>query len=174
MSPAATEEVTGGDVDPQLLGELCAVGVAPAVARSLVAVHGVEVCRKQVQALPLRKAKDKAALLVAAIAGRWTIPATRNEQAEKQQKQAAQARQKAAQAILEQDRAKRAAQDTARLAGLSTGQREALEARAVALYRQEQPGAAAVMLGKRCGAVVVQGYMLRLLDAGGGGEPVST
>jgi hypothetical protein len=89
-----------------------------------------------------------------------------DKQQQKERKQAAEARQKTVQAILDADRAKRAAEQSARLSGLTTGQKQALEARAVALYQQEQPGAARVMLGKQAGASVVNVYMLRLLDAG--------
>lgn len=54
--------------------ELVAHGVAAPVAAKLVANHGPEACRQQIEWLPLRKAKAPAAVLVKAISQGWEAP----------------------------------------------------------------------------------------------------
>jgi G:T/U-mismatch repair DNA glycosylase len=134
----------------------------------LVEQAGEEEAMKQVQALPFRSCRDRAAVLVKSIRERWDAPSECLKQQEQQQRAAVHAEKQRQSAIVASYRAKCRGELLSRLSGLPAAQKLALEARAVALYRHEQPAAARLMLGRSVGASVVQDYMLRLFAEEGG------
>ncbi len=54
------------------------------MAEALVREHGADACRRQAEWLPLRKARDRPALLVRAIQQQWAAPAALDDPAAEQ------------------------------------------------------------------------------------------
>ncbi len=148
---------------------LISTKVFPATARQLVEEVGAETILEQVQALPHRKPKDAAAVLVASIKGGWSIPdGVKNAQkAQKQaeQRQADRLAKEQANALVRAKEAACAADLERRLAGLSAFEREQVEKQAAALWQAEQPGGFAVMSRGRAAAGVLRGYIARVLQS---------
>lgn len=163
---ALTQETSTGS-SSGVVASLIREGVTAAAAAQLVADQGEAEVREQLEALPHRKARDRAAVLVQSIRQRWAVPSALEAYRQAQRRQQEQQARSRAVAVVAADRAQRQAEELRRLSGLSAGEREALEARALALWQQEQPAAARLMAGRSGSAAVVQGYMLRLLAGGG-------
>lgn len=151
-----------------VVASLIAEGVTPPVAARLVLESGSEVAREQVEALPFRKPRDRAAVLVQSIRQRWAVPVALEASRETRRQEAKRAERARVVAVAAADREKGRQDLLARLSGLSTAQREALEARALAMWQEEQPAAARLMAGRSMAGAVVQGYVLRLISAEGG------
>ena len=160
----AKTEQEGGSVVASLIAE----GVTPPVAARLVLESGEEVAREQVEALPFRKPRDRAAVLVQSIRQRWAVPVALEAFREARRQEAQRAERARVVAVAAAEREKGRQELLARLSGLSTAQREALEAHALALWQEEQPAAARLMAGRSMAGAVVQSYVLRLLGDGEG------
>jgi hypothetical protein len=146
-----------------VVASLASHGITVAAARRLVQEAGEEEVLKQLEALPFRNCRDRAAVLAQSIRDRWEVPAAYLKH-KQQQRRVVEKQQKQQQAaVLASYREKCREQLLNRFSVLPMGQKQALEAQAVALYRQEQPVAARLMLGRSVGAAVVQEYILRLL-----------
>jgi hypothetical protein len=146
--------------EPELTGiiaDLAAAGVSVSTARRLIDSYGEGVCRLQLQALPYRKAVDRSAVLVASIRGSWAIPEQVRKCAQKAQKAAVR------RSVVESEDKHRSAL-MERLSALPTAVREALEHRALSLWKQEQPAAARIMGDRPSAASVIRSYTLRLLE----------
>lgn len=157
--PAVTPCVASGEVPAGVAGELVAVGVSASTACALVAEYGEEVCKVQLASLPLRKAVDRSAVLVASIRQSWAIPEQVKESAQKAQNALVRA-------IESSEREKHRASLLERFSGLPARAQEAIEQRARSLWHLEQPQAARIMAGKAASASVVRGYVLRILEGG--------
>jgi hypothetical protein len=150
-----------------VVARLTSEGITAAAAARLVQEAGETEVLKQVEALPFRKVRDRAAALVSSIRDRWEVPADCVKHREVQRRVVEKAEKQQQASVVASYRDKCRAELLSRFSALPVAQREALEARAVALYRQEQPAAARLMLGRSLGASVVQGYVLRLLAENG-------
>jgi hypothetical protein len=143
--------------------------VFPSTARQLVEEVGAETVLGQVEALPHRKPKNAASVLVASIRGHWSIPdAVKNAQkAQKQaeQRQADRLAKEQGEALVRAKEVARAADLERRLAGMSAFEREQIEKQAAALWQLEQPGGFAVMSRGRAAAGVLRGYVARVLQS---------
>ena len=73
-TPTAQPSVVVVAPSAALVTDLVAQGVTRTVAERLLLTCGEEMCRKQLDALPLRKCEDAAATLVAAIREGWEVP----------------------------------------------------------------------------------------------------
>ena len=162
-------EQVGGAPHPELVRALCDAGVTAWTATLLLRERGETECREQLAALPHRKAKDPAAVLVASIRDRWAMPGALVREREKQRREADRAARGRARAIVEQHQQQARAALLDRLTALPGALYASLEARAVSLWHQEQPAAARLMAGRPGGVAVVHGYMVRILEAEGGG-----
>ncbi len=105
-------------------------GVFPPVAAQLLVEYGEEAVIEQVEALPHRSARDRAAMLVKSIRETWSIPAALRRQREKEQQEAQKAAKQAAEVILARKQAEERQKREKRLSELSDGERAALEQRA--------------------------------------------
>lgn len=126
---AHTQETQQTQAAP-VVASLAQEGITETTAAQLVAEAGPEEARKQLEALPYRKAKDRAAVLVASIRGRWDVPRAFVEALERKQREAQDAQRRALAAALDQKRAEQRAQVETALSGLSEAAYAALEARA--------------------------------------------
>lgn len=134
-APLATDTAPEADVVAALLDQ----GISRQVAVVLVADHGAEAVADQVEALPHRRADDKAAVLVAAIKGAWGLPQRLRVARDKaREEQARRARAAAAVAQEAQRERERGAQEH-RLAALSPEALAALVAQARAVVAREHP-----------------------------------
>ena len=138
-------------------------GVSPEVASTLVRDFGERECSEQVAALPYRRAREGAAVLVASIRGRWAVPMALVREREKAQRAAERAAKIRAAAVVQAQREKARATAENAFLGLSGAERDSLRLRAVAAWQTEQPAAARMMLGRPAGELVVKAFMLRLL-----------
>ena len=129
------EPAPDANVVAALLGE----GVSRQVAVALVADHGEKAVADQVEALPHRRAEDKAAVLVAAVKGAWGLPQRLRVARDKAREECARrARLVAARAEEAQREREHAAQEQ-RLAALTPEARAALVTQARALVARECP-----------------------------------
>jgi hypothetical protein len=148
-----------------VVNRLLGLGVSPVIAAQLVRTHGEALVLAQVEALPHRNARNKAATLVASVLHRWQLPAgcveAQRRARDQEQKTAYKALQAAHRA--EVDRKRQIAQE--RLHGLPEAEKTALEQQAREALKQELPAAARLMLGTRAGAAWVQARMLADLGA---------
>lgn len=115
-----------------VVASLAEEGVTPSVAVQLLAEVGPEEARKQLEALPFRRAKDRAAVLVKSIRERWDVPRAYVEAVERKRKEAQEAQNRALAASLAQKRAEQRAQAESALSGLSGAAYADLEAQALA------------------------------------------
>lgn len=161
---ALTQETTTDTTG--VVASLIEQGVTHQVAEDLLRSHSEDEVREQVESLPFRKSRDRAAVLVASIRQRWSPPAALGAFRQAQCRADRQASKARAAAVVSAERANRQQDLLRRLSGLSAGERESLEARALALWQQEQPAAARLMAGRSMAGAIVQGYALRLISEG--------
>ena len=117
-------------------------GVFPPVAARLLAEYGEEAVTEQVEALPHRSARDRAAVLVKSIRERWPIPAALRRQREKEQQEAQKAAKRGAEAALARKHAEERQEREKRLSGLSEAERKTLEEQAQEEVLRERGAAA--------------------------------
>jgi hypothetical protein len=163
------EPAGGGEaeaVQPSaVVNRLLALGVSPLIAPQLVRTHGEAVVVAQLDALPHRNARNRAATLVASVLNRWQLPAGCVDAQRRAREQGQKTAYKALQAAhrAEVDRKRQIALE--RLHGLPEAEKTALEQRAREALKCELPAAARLMLGTRAGAAWVQARMLADLGA---------
>lgn len=156
-------KAVSADADGGLTGDLIQRGVSPFMAVHLVSVHGSEVVREQLEALPYRKVIDRAAALVASIRGRWSLPGALVARREEQRQRAERAAKRALAAAQAREAAERREEGLKRLSGLSEAESAALEAAAREALTRELPAAARLMLPTAAGAAMVRARMLAQL-----------
>ena len=131
-SDAQTQDASTQRHAPEVVASLAAEGVTPAVAVQLLSEVGPEEARKQLEALPHRKPRDRAAVLVKSIRERWDVPRAYVEALDRKRKEAQDAQNRSLRAALEAKRAEQRSRAETALSGLSEAAYAALEARAVA------------------------------------------
>jgi hypothetical protein len=143
-----------------VLNRLLGLGVSPVIAAQLVRTHGEVLVLAQIEALPHRNARNKAATLVASVLHRWQLPAGCVEAQRRARDQEQKTAQKALQAAqkVEADRKRQIALE--RVNVLPEAEKAALEQQAREALKRELPAAARLMLGTRAGAAWVQARML--------------
>ncbi len=149
-----------------VVADLVQEGVSARVAARLVRQHGEEAAREQLAALPHRKARDRAAVLVQALREGWAIPAGLRQERDRLRQEQERAAKRAAQAVLAREESRRREDALQRLSRLPEGQKKALESRAREMLLREKPAAARLILGTRAGEHWLRGRMLALLDEG--------
>lgn len=120
--------------------ELASLGVSFPVAVALVKTMPEEVS-KQLDALPYRQVKDKAAALVASIKQSWPIPEAFKVALARKQKQAADAQNAALRAQLSKKRESTRSDAKSRFSGLPDAEQAELRDRAASALRSELPAA---------------------------------
>ncbi len=143
-----------------VVNRLLGLGVSPVIGAQLVRTHGEAAVLAQIEALPHRNARNKAATLVASVLHRWQLPAGCVEAQRRARDQEQKTAHKALQAAqnVEADRKRQIALE--RLNGLPEAEKTALEQRVRAALASELPAAARLMLPSRVGAAWVQARML--------------
>ncbi len=162
--PEPADQVKAVQASP-VVNRLLALGVSPQIAPQLVRTHGEAVVLAQLDALPHRNARNRAATLVASVLNRWQLPAGCVDAQRRVREQGQKTAYKALQAAhrAEVDRKRQIAQE--RLSALPEAEKTALEQRAREALKRERPAAARLMLGTRGGAAWVQARMLADLGA---------
>jgi DNA-binding PadR family transcriptional regulator len=161
--PEPADEVKAVQASP-VVNRLLALGVSPQIAPQLVRTHGEAVVLAQLDALPHRNARNRAATLVASVLHRWQLPAGCVDAQRRVREQGQKTAYKALQAAhrAEVDRKRQIALE--RLSALPEAEKTALEQRAREALKRERPAAARLMLGTRGGAAWVQARMLADLE----------
>lgn len=90
------------DVPAELLELLEREQITKALAVSLIREYGIEQVRGQLVALPLRKPKDRGAVLVSSIKGAWSLPVAVRQEKVKKQSSEQEAQNRALRAALKQ------------------------------------------------------------------------
>lgn len=143
---APEEQVAPGGAESVAL--LVAEGVPVPVARVLVATHGPEVVQEQAEALPFRRPNDRAAVLVASVKGRWSLPAALVAAKERRAKEQRDRSERAARAALAEKRAEQRRNIQTAFSGLPAALQEQYRERARLALAAEQPAAYRLMQGR--------------------------
>lgn len=150
-----------------VVASLVAEGVFPNVAAQLVAELGEESVQKQLDALPHRKAKDRAAVLVASVKQSWPLPVAFTQAVERNRKAALEASQRAARAALESKRVEQRSQVSTVFQSLPEEARSVFLSEACEALRKEQPDAFRMMYGRAGFDAWVTGRAVKLVAARG-------
>lgn len=124
-----------------VVASLVAEGVLKHVAVQLVEQLGEDPVQEQLQALPHRKPKDRAAVLVSSIKQSWPLPETFKAAVARKQKEAAEAQNRAMKAELAKKRESARQETKAAFYGLPDAVRADLLDRAASALRVELPAA---------------------------------
>lgn len=122
-----TAQGSGADVVAKML---TAEGVSATVAATIATEANEADVREQVAALPHRKPRDRAAVLVASVRERWELPATYRAEQRKREIEAARARERDRDDVLAIALEKTRSQALKRLDSMPRNERVELEARA--------------------------------------------
>ena len=156
--------------DSELVQAVTQVGVLVSTARKLVQAHGEEAVRSQLQALPHRAARDRAAVLVKSIREAWSIPATVVQNQDKQRKDSkdSQKRQEKALRIALEHKQKQERQKLREaFQGLPEARQAAYLAEAQQQAAKDSPGAFSVLSGRYGFGPWIMDKALRLFAADG-------
>lgn len=140
--------------------QVCKLGVSQIAAERLVADEGIEVVADQLEKLPHRTARDKAAVLFASVKGKWGLPAgllKAHDEARKKEAQHAyaQLRQDEHERLNQQKESSQKSFD-----GLPDAIREEIESEAKAIILKNHPRA----LGRMGYSGLVKAECLRLYE----------
>lgn len=162
-------ESTGAAVaaDSEMVKAMAALGVLLSTARKLVQVHGEDSVRSQLQALPHRSARDRAAVLVKSIRESWAVPAAVVEKHEKQHKDAQRRQEKAFRQALEAKQQQERQKLREAFQELPEARKAAYLAEAQQQAAKDSPGAFSVLSGRYGFGPWIMEKALRLFEADG-------
>jgi hypothetical protein len=166
-APEAICSIPDDTEQREVVSAIADVGVIPRVAVHLVAKHGVEPVRVQLEALKHRNVRDRAAALVASIRNNWPLPAAMVKQQQEARKLALRASERAFRVALDRKREEDRQQAVNRFYGLPGHQQAAILEQARQSLQRDMPGAYQVMQGRAGFDAVVLSRALELLAEGG-------
>lgn len=153
--------------DSELVQAVTALGVLVSTARKLVQVHGEDAVRSQLQALPHRSARDRAAVLVKSIRESWSVPAAVVERQEKQHRDSEKRREKALRVALDRKQQEERQNIREAFQGLPEARKAAYLAEAQQQAAKDSPGAFSVLSGRYGFGPWIMDRALRLFVADG-------